>query len=70
MAERIVMVKTVTSVQFLGISGTQLAPTMGGGLDLKETSKGIQVTSKQYEGKRFVIFNANISHVEYREGEE
>ena len=70
MAERIVLVKTVTDVQFLGICGRQLSPTMVGGLEFKEVSKGIQVTSQQYAGRRVIIFSANISHVEYREVEE
>lgn len=69
-APRIAMLKLIQPVQFLGISGSQIAPTMAGGLDLAETSKGVVVSSAQHKGKRFVIFNANIAHIEYRDEEE
>ena len=67
---KIVVVKTVKDVQFLGINGGQITATMAGGLELRETNKGVQVTSKSYPGKRIIIFNANISHIEYRDEEE
>jgi hypothetical protein len=65
MAEVITMVKTVSQVQFLGVHGQQLAATQG--LEFKETPKGISVTSKHHTGKRYVVYNANIAHVEYKE---
>lgn len=66
---RIVMLKLISPVQFLGISGSQIAPTMVGGIDLVETAKGVVVTSSQHNGKRYCIFNANIAHIEYRDEE-
>jgi hypothetical protein len=67
MAEVITMVKTISQVQFLGVHGQQLAVSQGGGLEFKETNKGISVTSKHHPGKRYVVYNANIAHVEYKE---
>lgn len=64
------MVKVVQDVQFFGINGKQVSATMGGGLELKETSKGVQVTSKAFPGQRFVIYSANIAHVQYKEVQE
>lgn len=69
-APRIAMLKLIQPVQFLGISGSQIAPTMAGGLELSETTKGVVVSSPAHKGKRFVIFNANIAHIEYRDTEE
>jgi hypothetical protein len=66
---RIVMVRLVNEVQFLGVSGKQIAPTMGGGLELTETTKGVAVRSSQHKGKVYVVFNANIAHIQYDEGE-
>lgn len=67
---RIVMVKLVKEVQFLGISGSQIAPTMAGGLELTEVTKGVRVSSPQHKGKVFVVFNANIAHIQYEEAGE
>ncbi len=67
MASDIALVKTVAQVQFLGISGTQIAPSMAGGLELREVPKGVMVTSRSFPSKRILIFNANISHIEFRE---
>jgi hypothetical protein len=70
MAEKITLVKTVNMVQFFGISGTQIAPTMGGGLDIKETPKGVSITSPSFPGKRRVIYNANIAEVGFADDGE
>ena len=67
---RISMVKLVQPVQFLGIAGGQISPTMAGGLEIVENQKGVVVTSAAHKGKRFIIFNANIAHIEYRDTEE
>ncbi len=64
-SERIVMVKLVNPVQFLGISGSQLAPTQGGGIELTEVTKGVSVRSSAHPGKRFLIHNANIAHIQF-----
>lgn len=61
------MVKTVQPIQFLGVSGTQLAISQGGGLEFRETPKGVSVSSKAYPGKRYVVYAANIAHVEFKE---
>lgn len=64
---RIHSIKLVQPVQFFGVSGSQLSPSQGGGLDLTETSKGVAVTSKAFPGKVAVVFNANIAHIIYEE---
>lgn len=67
---RIHSIKLISPVQFFGISGSQLAPSQGGGLELTETSKGVAVTCKAFPGRAVVIFNANIAHIMYEEVEE
>lgn len=66
---RIHSVKLVQPVQFFGVSGSQLAPSQGGGLELTETTKGVAVTCKGHPGKVVVVFNANIAHITYEEVE-
>lgn len=69
MAEVITMVKTVQPIQFLGVSGSQLAVSQGGGLEFKEVTRGVSVSAKGFPGKRYVIYAANIAHVEFKEVE-
>lgn len=69
MAEVITMVKTVQPIQFLGVSGSQLAVSQGGGLEFKEVPRGVSISSKCFPGKRYVIYAANIAHVEFKEVE-
>lgn len=66
---RIVMVKLVKDIQFLGINGSQIAPTMAGGIELSEVSKGVIVRSPAHKGKTFLVFNANIAHIQYEDAE-
>lgn len=62
-------IKLVAPVQFFGVSGSQIAPSQGGGLELTETPKGVMIRCAGFPGKIVQVFNANIAHVMYEEAE-
>jgi hypothetical protein len=65
--QKLTLVKTVKDVQFLGVNGSQLS--VGQGLILERNQDGVKVSHPGHPGKTYVVFAANIAHLQYEEQE-
>lgn len=68
-ARRIVMVKVINDVQFLGVNGKQLA--VGQNLKFAKVQEGVAVSfAIGTPGPTYVVYAANIAHVKWEEVDE